>query len=815
MRTLWQDIRYGSRLLVRNPGLTVVAVLTLALGIGACTAVFSVLNTVLLRPLPFADSGRLMLVGEIPLRERFENYPFVSTGFFLDLREQVESFDEVASVGHATFHLVGGEFPERIHGLRVCPNFFQLVGVKPLLGRVFAPGEDQGGRDDVVVISHGLWKRRFGGDPDLVGKTIAFADLLGRDDRVCTVIGIMPQSFKFPIIRHTCEIWQPRVLKSREPHEAPGRIRGSMYLSRGLLVLARLRADVTRLQAQAETDLLARRLAKQYPQTNRGWAAQVQPLRTQFMFGQSRKPLWALLAVVVFVLLIACSNVANMLLARAASRQKEVAIRTTLGAGRRRLVRQLLTESLLLAFLGAGLGLLFTHWGIGLLKPLIPPRLPMAKTVGMDAWMLGCTLLILVTTGVGFGLAPAWQLSKPNVTEALKEGGCRSVGGSRRTSLQGLLVVSEVALALVLLTGAGLMIQSVVRLLRVDPGFDPRNVLKVTVLFPADRDQHVSAQQMWDRFRELPGVQSVGIYQTAGGQEYTTEGRTIPTVWEYKCGVGSSDYFRLMGTAMLKGRYLTEEDAEAGRTSIIVNETMARFCWPGDDPIGKRIRVDWEGYPWLTVVGVVRDVRFPLLDRAPGLELYVPYQRPVKTLPGNLEVDFMVRTRPGISPLSLTKVVRREVKALAPSVAPRILDMEKALFDYTESRRTYMKFIGLFAGVGLVLAAAGLYGIMSYSVARRTHEIGIRMALGAHHTDVLRIVLRRGLTLILGGLGIGVAGALALTRVLGSLLYGVTPTDPVTFVAVSLLLTAVGLIACYIPARRATKIDPMTALRYE
>jgi putative ABC transport system permease protein len=811
MGTLLQDIRYGFRMLLRNPGFAAVAVLTLALGIGACTAVFSVVNAVLFRPLPFRDPERLVLVGEISLRERRERYPFVSPGFFVDLREQVQSFEEIASVRHATFHLAGGEFPDRIRGLRVSANFFRTVGVKPLLGRTFVPGEDnQAGRDNVVVISHGLWRRRFGGDPHLVGKTIVLASPSGHDDRVCTVIGIMPQSFQFPIINDTCDMWQPHVRDSYN---------STNHLSRVLLVVARLKADVTRHQAQAEAKLFAQRLAEEYPQSNKDWTAQVQPLRTQFIFGRSRKPLWALLGVAGFVLLIACGNVANMLLARAASREKEVSVRAAVGASRWRLVRQLLTESLLLASLGASLGLLFTHWGIDLLTPLIPPRLPLAKDIGVDVWMLGCTLFILVATGVGFGLAPAWQLSKPNLSEALKEGGCRSVGGYRRKPLRDLLVVSEVALALVLLVGAGLMIQSVARLLRVDPGFDPRNMLRVSVMFPFAKieasEQHALTQQMLERFQALPGVQSVGIHQTAYAVHYVTEGRRTPGLWQYHCGVGSSDYFRAMRISLLKGRCFTERDTGTDQRTILINETMARLCWPGEDALGKQIKPEFpreneQGLDPYRVIGVVRDVKFPLLDGAPGPEFYMPYHR---VTPGNPK--FMVRVRPDLNPATLTKAIRREVKALVPNVAPEILNMEKRIFYFTTSRRTYMKFIGLFAGVGLVLAAVGLYGIMSYSVARRTHEIGVRMALGAHHTDVLKIMLRKGLSLILIGLAIGVVGALAVTRVLRSLLFGVTSTDPVTFVAVGLLLTVVGLIACLIPARRAAKIDPMVALRYE
>ncbi|MGD8499981.1 MAG: ABC transporter permease [Phycisphaerales bacterium] len=815
MGTLLQDIRYGFRMLLGNPGFTAVAVLTLALGISACTAVFSVVNTVLLRPLPFADSDRLVLVGEVPLQERSKYYPFVSKGFLLDLREQTHSFEKIASVEHTWFNLTGGQFPERFHGLHVSANFFRTLGVEPMLGRTFLPGEDQAGKNNVVVMSHGLWQRRFGGDPNLVGRTIVLTDLSGRADQACTVIGIMPPSFKFPIIVDECEIWQPHVLGPRESPEVPVRFRLSIYLNRRRLVVARLKVDVTQEQAEAETRLLAQRLAEQEPETNEGWTAQVQPLRTQFILGQSRKPLWALLGVVVFVLLIACGNVANMLLARAASREKETAVRAAVGASRWRLVRQLLIESLLLAFLGACLGLLLTHWGIGLLKPLVPSRLPLAKDIGVDAWMLGCTLLILVATGIGFGLAPAWQYSKPNLTEALKEGGYRSVGGSRRKPSRGLLVVSEVALALVLLAGAGLMIQSVVRLLRVDPGFNPRDMLRISIVLPSFNEQHAMAQQMSERIGALPGVQSVGIHQEASSKTYEIEGRATQALREIQCGVGSSDYFRAMGIGLLKGRHFINQDTGPGQRNIIINEIVARHCWPGEDPIGKRIRLDRENYPWLTVVGVVQNVRFPSLDRAPGPVFHAPYRESERGYAPPPFVDFVVRAQPGLDPLTLIKAIRRETKALAPNSAPTILNMEKTLFDYTASRRIYMKLISLFASTGLVLAAVGLFGIMSYSVARRTHEIGVRMALGAYHTDVFKLVIKKGLTLIVIGMVIGIAGALALTRVLRSLLYDVAPTDPVTLGAVCLLLMAVGLVACYIPARRAMKIDPMVALRYE
>jgi putative ABC transport system permease protein len=826
MRILYQDIIFGMRMLRRNPGFTITAVLCLALGIGACTAVFSMVDTVLLRPLPFPDSDRLVWIREQKLNG-FRG-TMVSPKLVLDLRERIQSLESVATLRWSSYILAGGEFPQRLTGVQVSTNFFQITGIKPLLGRTFVTGEDQTGKNDVVVIGYSLWQRQFGGDPNLIGRSVTV------NGQRHTIVGVMPPKFQFWLPADRCQIWQPDAMGAPYVLGSPKPVE-DQYRDRGIAAVGRLKSDATRRQAQAEADLLNQRLAEEYPKAHEDWTIHVEPEREMSVLKETRQSLWLLLGAVGFVLLIACANVANLLLGRAASREKEMAIRTTLGADRWRVARLVLTESLLLALLGASLGLLLTHWGIGLFTPMIPPQLPLAKDIGVDGRMLVCTLLVVILTALVTGVAPAWQLSKPNMNEALKEGGTRSVAGPGRKPLRRILVVCEVALALILITGAGLMIQTVVRLLRTDTGFDPQNVLafkinvfvsyqggRITRLPEYKEPSRLRAlyRQLLERVASLPGVQSVAAAAGSERAGYITDGQTTSVdLATNACTTGLHDYFRTMGIPLLQGRHFTKNDAAVAESwfnqehNIIINEAVARQLWPGANPIGKRIRRNWgDSWPWLTVIGVVGDVRHLSYVSEPEPARYIPYQRTGDFTPSELE--FVVRT--SADPLGLIKAIRSEVHTVDSRLpVSDFITLEDRLMQSTSRQRFYMQLLTIFAVIGLIIAAAGIYGVISYSVARRTHEIGIRMALGAQRSDVFKLVIKQGLFLIVIGLVIGVAGALALTRVLKSLLYGVTATDPMTFILVSLLLTAVGLLACYIPARRATKIDPISALRYE
>ncbi len=740
----------------------------------------------------------------------------ISPRLALDMREQVESFEDIGYLTFASFHLLGGEFPEQVEAARVSPNLFRQQGAKPLHGRIFLPNEDQPNKCQVVVISHHLWQRRFGGDPNLVGKTITCTDMQprliswGGDDiknKVYTVIGIMPPEFA-PCMNITeGDMWVPLAFHPDEINDRQ---------ARPLLTIGRLKAGVTLQQARTELELFSRGLAEKYPKSNKGWTIRLRPLRETFV-GGTRQSVLMLAGAVGFVLLIGCANVANMLLARATSRQKEMAVRMTLGAGRWRLTRQLLTESLLLAFLGAGLGLLLAHWSVGLLQPLVPQN----WEIGMNIWMFGFTLVILVAAGVGCGLVPAWQSSGTNLTEALKEGGGHSGATPGRKHIGDFLVVSQVAMTLVLLIGAGLMIQTLVRLLSVDPGFDPRNLSDFKIKLPLSRYGGLDGQarlfydQLLERLKSLPGVESVGSITGRGGSsDYTAEGQTTAVqMTQCSCSIGKYDYLSAMGIPLLQGRYLTDEDAYSGDNNVVINESAASQMWPGEYPIGKRI--DIGAGRFLTVVGVVKPIRFWSYAYEGGPEFYVPYKRAEelgRAMPSS--ANFVIRSTG--DPLTLVKAVRKEVAALDSQIPVKEFTLVRdRLRGSTTRQRLYVQLLTSFAVTGLILAVTGIYGLISYSVSRRTQEVGVRMALGAERCDVIKLVIRKGLVLIGVGLVIGVAGALALTRVLRSLLFGVAPTDPMTFIAVSLLLAAVGLIACYIPARRAARIDLMMALRYE
>ncbi|PYS79346.1 MAG: ABC transporter permease [Acidobacteria bacterium] len=809
MKTLLQDLRYGLRMLLKNPGFTAVAVIALALGIGANSAIFSVVNSLLLRPLPFEQPGRLVQVWEAnPQRGQTE----VPASFpnFADWRDQNHVFEQMVAYSDWSFNLTGAAEPERIRSAIVSPTFFSTLGIKPILGRTLLPDEDQPGKDLSVVISQRLWQRRFNSDPNVVGKTV---DLNGKS---FTVVGVIAQTADLPGLSDDTELWAPVSqgfgFTNRRGH----------YLN----VIARLKPGVGEAQAQADMNQIAAALSRQYPEANADRGVRIVPLQEQVV-GDVRLALLVLLGAVVFVLLIASTNVANMLLARASSRRKEIAIRTALGAGRWRLIRQLLTESLLLALAGGTLGLLLALWGVDLLVAFGPSDLPRVKEVAMDGRVLAFTFAVSLATGLVFGLVPALQSSRPELNETLKEGGRSATGGASRRRVRSLLVVTEIALSLVLLVGAGLLLKSFFRLRAVNPGFNPQDVLTMQLDLHGPNYQKGAQltafhDQLLDRVKALPGVEAVAtasavpVAPDAGfwHLSFAIEGQTPDPANRpvaFYNGV-SPDYFRTMQIPVLRGRVFDEHDVKKAQGVVIINETLARKYFPGADPVGQRITLSDENpkeEDWATIIAVVKDTKPRELSGEPVAEMYMPYaQQP--------EVNMALMIRTTGRPDAVAAAVRREVLALdhdQPVYSVRTLPAVMSEAVATPRFRTSL--LGLFAALALVLAVVGIYGVMSYAVAQRTHEFGIRMALGAQGRDVLKLVVGYGMALALAGVLIGLAASFALTRVMSGLLYGVAPTDPVTFACISLLLLAVALAACLVPARRAAKVDPMVALRYE
>ena len=807
MGTLVNDLKYAARTLMKSPVFTAVTVAALALGIGANSAIFSVVNTVLLRPLPFDSPERLLAIqarnekdGSVAVEQSYPN--------FLDLRAECRLCEGVAAYSFATSFLTNpGAEPERVRGLQASADLLPMLGVKPALGRFYTGEEDRPGGRRLVVLGHAFWQRAFGGDPKIVGRDIPLGSA------PATVIGVMPQGFKFPVEAQQVDFWMP-LAPSLSPADRDGR--GNVWLE----LVAKAKPGVSTQQAQAEVAAISKRLQAQYPETNTALAFFVKPLHENLV-GKLRRALLVLLGAVGLVLLIACANVANLLIARAAARAKEISIRTALGASRARVVRQLLTESLLLSVLGGGLGLLLALWGVELLTSLSPADIPRIREVGLNARVVLFTLIVTLATGVIFGLAPALQASKTDINEALKEGGRGSGEGRRRGRLRGALVISEVALSLILLVGAGLLAQSFRRLLDVQPGFDAENLLTMDVVprgarYPQPEQRVRFFHDFLQQAARTPGVRAVGLVDPLPlngnfeAWDFRIEGRPPLAPGEAQVAdrrLVSADYFRAMGIPVRRGRAFTEHDGRDAPQVVVINESLARRHFAGEDPLGRRLVL---GRTAREIVGVVGDVRHAGLDEPTSPELYVPF---TQMNPGRLTV--VARTAGGDAGAiasSLRAVIRQTDKE---SPVYNVRTMNDLLSASVAGRRFNLILLGLFAGAALVLAALGIYGVISYTVTQRTHEIGIRMALGARPGDVLRMVVRQGMALALAGVALGLVGALALTRLMASLLFGVSATDPATYLGVALLLAAVAFVSCLVPARRATRVDPMIALRYE
>ena len=801
MENLLQDIRYGVRSLFKRPGFAAVAVITLALGIGANSAMFSAVNAVLLRPLSFPESERIVLVEGVNPQQGITDSN-LSVPDFADWQSQNQVFEQMAGFVTGGSLLVNNEETERVRGTSVTADFFPLFKTKALLGRALQPDDAQKGHDDVVVLSYGLWQRRFGSDPDVVGSKVKVGG------EAATVVGVMPAGFDYP---YQSELWVPFAI------DAAAERRDNRYLE----VITRLKPGVTLAQAQAQMDTINQRLAQTYPETNTGSGVRLATLQERLV-GGTRSSLLLLLGAVAFVLLIACANVANLLLARATARQKEIAVRTALGASRWRVIRQLLTESVLLSTVGGAVGLLLSLWLTKLLIAVSPPNSPRFDEIRPDTRVFLFTLALAVLTGLVFGLAPALQASRINLNERLKEGG-RMGGGSSHNRVRSMMMVSEVTLSFVLLVGAGLLIKSFMHLRDVSPGFNSANVLSVRISLPSARfpkgEPRVQMlRQVVEHIRSLPGVQSAGAVLSLPlggdtfnvGRSYIREGR--PATPEESANatylVATPDYFHALQIPLVAGRAFTDQDTEQTPKVLIVNESMARQLWPGESPVGKRITI-WrdEKFP-REIVGVVGDTK-RLLDTEAGSQMYVPFAQD-----SDWGMSLVIRTNG--DPAASTAAVRSEIRSLDKGIPVfNVKTMNEVLALSVGPRRTPMLLLSAFAGVALLLAMIGIYGVTAYHVTQRTQEIGIRMALGAQMRDVVSLVLKGGMALAFIGIGLGLVGAFALTRLMSSLLFGVQPTDTATFVIVSLSLCVTALIACYLPARKATKVDPLVALRYE
>jgi len=812
MDTILRDLRYSLRTLLKSPSFTAVAVLSIALGIGANTAVFSVINAVLLKSLPFKDPDTLMLVwGDTVNEHSLSGRNQVSATDVADFRSQNKDFEDVAAYESWNAIMSGDGEAERIPATQVGDGFFKIMKGQPILGRVFTPEEQVDGKDFAIVLGFGLWQRRFGGDPNVVGRTVSLSN------QSYTVVGVMGADFH-PL---------PSTLVS--PEGQFYRPVGENYDdtqrdSRHLRGIARLKPGVSVAQAQADMTIIAQRLEREHPLTNKGRGANVISI-TDDTVGGLRRALLVVFGAVIFVLLVACANVANLLLARSSARQKEITIRSAIGAGRGQLIKQFLIESVVLSFLGGALGLLLAVWGVSVIERVGAKINPVFNGFRIDLRVLAFTLIASLLTGLIFGLAPALQMSRPNLAESLKEGGRSLSASAVRNRLRGTLVVAEIAMTLVLLVAAGLLMRTMMQLSHVDKGFNSQNLLTMNLGLPNlkyPKPENVISfyKEAGKRIAALPGVRAVGAtsvlpfsanfdgrglavedHPTARGEEISVD-----------LYIASPGYLRAMEIPLLKGRAITEQDTADSMKVALINQTMADRLWANDEPLGKRIKFpgnEKNPQPWRTIVGVVSDVSQYALDRRAPMQIYLPHeQNPTRF------TTIVVKTEG--DPAPLVTAVRNEILAIdkdQPVFQAATLD--QLLSDSVLLRRFFMLLLIVFASLALILASVGIYGVMSYAVTQRTQEIGIRMALGAGTVDVLRLVLGNGMRLALVGVGMGLAGALALTRLMAALLFEVKPTDVLTFSSVSLSVIAVALLACYIPARRATKVDPMVALRYE
>lgn len=809
MDKLIQDIRYGARMLYKHPGFTAVAVLALALGISANTAIFSVVNAILLRSLPFKEADRLVVPVSVNAGRDIKRGS-ITYADYLDWREESDVFENVAVFNGQSADLTGGGEPEQVQVGGVSEKYFDVMGVEPVIGRTLSADDYRPDAERVLVISYKLWQRRFGGDSAIIGQNIYL------NGRPYPVIGVMPKDSQWP---DNLDIWAAMAVG---PNPSPDLTRRDNMIFRGV---ARLKPGVSVEQATTVMEGIAARVEQDEPVIRKGWTNRAIPLRDYIVGDDLQLALYVLLGAVGFVLLIACVNVANLLMARAATREREIAIRLALGSGRLRLIRQLLTESLLLALAGGGAGFLLAFWGVDLLKALAPSDIPRAEEIGIDISVLVFTITLSVLTAVAFGLIPAIQSSRADLNESLKEGGRSATGGMRGRRIRSLLVVSEVMLSIVLLVGAGLLVRSFLRLQNVDPGFNTDNILTMTLNCPSLRYPDSAKvidfyKRVVSRVEETPGVEAAAVSSAlplGGGGFYLGRvflieghpeppgGPDTPANWN----VISPGYFDATGIRLIRGRAFDERDTTESNKVIIINETMARRMFGDEDPLGKRIR-SWRDENLLReIVGIVQDVRyFGQEDDLRGL-VYVPHTQ-------NSWRSLTLTARVVNNPDSFVGVIRDQIWSVDKDLAiASTKSMNRILDESVASRRFNTLLLVIFAFVALILSVVGIYSVLSYTVAQRAHEVGIRMALGAETGDVIRLILAQGLKLTLIGVIAGLGAAFALMRVMSSLLYEVSATDPLTFASVAMLLVAVALAACYIPARRATKVDPISALRYE